>query len=260
MSEKNVDILEEGALPRRVMTLFMLVDRSTSMQNEGNIGKVNRAIEETILQLKDVSDNNFDAEIKVAVLSFGTDVKWETGEDGVKSLDDMQWTDIVASGLTSMGDAFIELEKKLSRKKFLASTTGAYAPVIILLSDGYPTQSIDAGLEKLKHNNWYKCATKIAIAVKDSALDSLEKFTGSSETVIDYEKDDDQQKQDLQTLLTRLAVVSSTMQSRSRGASELGSIAEDSKTEIDVDVATETATNVIDQVTNENTNPWPGVW
>lgn len=214
------DLLENGALPRRVMTLFMLLDTSSSMSNEGNIGKVNRAVEETLQQLKDISDGNFDAEIRVAIMSFNSKCTWVT--NGAVALEDVQWNDLSASGLTSMGAAFTELESKLSRSQFLASATGAYAPVLILLSDGFPTDDIEKGLQALKHNNWYKVATKVAISVDSGADDALIKFTGSSETVIRYDSD----KQDLQSLLTNLAVISSKMQSRSKSADTLGAAAE----------------------------------
>ena len=68
-----------SALPRRIMTLFLLVDSSGSMTASGNIAKVNRAIEEMIPLLSDISDENEQAEIRLAVLTFDTDVNWEIG-------------------------------------------------------------------------------------------------------------------------------------------------------------------------------------
>jgi len=65
----NESALNE-VMPRRVMTLFLLVDCSGSMSINGNIGKVNGAIEEMRPLLKEVSDENADAEIKIAVLAF----------------------------------------------------------------------------------------------------------------------------------------------------------------------------------------------
>ena len=210
---------ELGVMPRRVMTLFLLVDTSGSMTANGNIGKVNSAIEEMIPLLQEVSDENADAEIKIAVMEFSSGCRWVThnvsGQAGADSLESFFWNDLEASGLTDMGAAFLELESKLSRKAFLASTTGAYAPVIILLSDGQPTDNIQPGLDKLKHNNWYKAATKIAIAVDDGDTTALSAFTSTTETVLKVNSD----RQDLKNLLCRLAVVSSTMQSRSATSS-----------------------------------------
>ena len=211
----NESALNE-VMPRRVMTLFLLVDCSGSMSINGNIGKVNGAIEEMRPLLREVSDENADAEIKIAVLAFSTGCRWVT--NGAESMDDFQWNDLEAGGLTEMGAAFTELESKLSRSEFLASATGAYAPVIILLSDGQPNDNWEKGLEKLKHNNWYRSATKIAIGVDEGADESvlpvLSAFTGTPETVLKVSGERDT----LKSLLCRLAVVSSTMQSRSVSA------------------------------------------
>ena len=146
-----------SALPRRVMTLFLLVDSSGSMSASGNIAKVNRAIEEMIPLLSDISDENEQAEIKLAVMTFDSDVRWvtkdENGNPGPACVYDFVWNDVIASGLTSLGAAFTELESKLSRRAFMASATGALAPVIILLSDGVPTDNYAAALEKLSHGS-----------------------------------------------------------------------------------------------------------
>ena len=220
---------ELGVMPRRVMTLFLLVDTSGSMTVNGNIGKVNSAIEEMIPLLQEVSDENADAEIKIAVLEFSNGCRWvtrdATGNPGVESLETFFWNDLEASGLTDMGAAFTELESKLSRSAFLASATGAYAPVIILLSDGQPTDNTQPGLQKLKHNNWYKAATKIAISVDHGDTSALSAFTGTTETVLQVNSG----REDLKSLLCRLAVVSSTLQSRSVTAASGGSDAEEAE-------------------------------
>ena len=224
---KEIDI--SAVMPRRVMTLFLLVDTSGSMSVNGNIGKVNSAIEEMIPLLQEVSDENADAEIKAAVLAFSSGCRWVThnasGQAGAESLESFFWNDLEASGLTDMGAAFSELESKLSRTNFLASTTGAYAPVIILLSDGQPTDDWQSGLDKLKKNNWFKCATKIAIAVDNGDTSVLTAFTGTSESVLQVNSG----REDLKSLLCRLAVVSSTMQSRSVNASSNGSDMEEAR-------------------------------
>lgn len=250
----------EFSLPRKVMTLFLLVDTSGSMTVNGNIGKVNSAIEEMIPLLQEVSNENADAEIKIAVLAFSTGCRWvthdESGHPGVESLEGFFWNDLEATGLTDMGAAFVELESKLSRSAFLKSATGAYAPVIILLSDGQPTDDVQPGLDKLKRNNWYKAATKIALAVDDSDAASLSGFTGTNETVLRVNSG----REDLKSLLCRLAVVSSTMQSRSIAASAQGN---------DEQVAKQVAKEAIKQTTETpnngfansgNRNPWGNDW
>lgn len=88
--------------------------------------------------------------------------------------------------MTEFGGALVELDKKLSRNEYLQSQTGAYAPVILLLSDGGPTDNWEAGLAKIKQNNWFKHAIKIAIDIENSSdRKLLEAFTGSSEAILD---------------------------------------------------------------------------
>lgn len=203
-------------IPRRVMTLFLLIDSSGSMSINGNIGKVNGAIEEMIPLLRDISDEQSDAEIKLAVLEFSSGCKWATGDAAPMSLDDFEWNDMTAGGLTDMGAAFRELESKLTRDAFMNNAAGNYAPVIILLTDGEPTDDYMSGLKMLQHNNWFRSAVKIAISVDNGATAVLEEFTGNVETVLKY----DGEKSDLKKLLTRLAVVSSSIQSKSK-ASEI---------------------------------------
>lgn len=216
-------------MPRRVMTLFLLVDTSGSMTVNGNIGKVNSAIEEMIPLLQEVSDENADAEIKIAVLAFSSGCRWVThdisGNAGSESLETFFWNDLEAGGLTDMGMAFNELESKLSRSAFLASTTGAYAPTIILLSDGQPTDNWQQGIEKLKRNNWFRCATKVAISVDNGDLKVLTAFTGTTESVLQVNSGRD----DLKNLLCRLAVVSSSITSRPVEAARGGSDEEEAE-------------------------------
>ena len=174
------------SVPRRTMNLFFLIDTSGSM--EGNkIGAVNDAIPNVLPLLKEIQENNPDAEIKVAALEFSSGVNWLYDEP--KLAEDFIWQDVAAGGLTSLGQACIELESKLSTSHgyMTKSETGSgyYAPAIILLSDGGPTDDFQSGLKKLKDNNWCKKAIRIAIAIGDDAdKDVLKDFTGSSEAVI----------------------------------------------------------------------------
>ena len=62
-------------VPRRTMVLFFVVDTSGSMSG-AKIGTVNSAIEEVVPELKDISESNADAQIKVATLSFSTGARW----------------------------------------------------------------------------------------------------------------------------------------------------------------------------------------
>lgn len=127
------------SVPRRTMTLFFLIDTSGSMSGN-KIGAVNDAIVNVLPMLEDISSSNPDAEIKVAALEFSNGTKWLYNEP--KSVEDFKWIDVQAGGLTSLGEACLELNSKLSRSGYMKSASGSYAPAIILLSDGGDRKSV----------------------------------------------------------------------------------------------------------------------
>lgn len=206
---------ETVSVPRRTMTLFFLIDTSGSM--EGNkIGAVNDAVVNVLPMLNDISETNPDAEIKVAALEFSSGVNWLYDEP--KLAKDFIWQDVTAGGLTSLGGACAELAAKLSRNGgFMQSASGSFAPAIILLSDGGPTDNYEVGLAKLKANNWFKSAIKIAIAIGDDAdKDVLKDFTGNSEAVITVHNIDA-----LKQIIRVVAVTSSQIGSKSSTAGDV---------------------------------------
>jgi len=176
------DLIE--AIPRKTMVLFFLIDTSGSMGGS-KIGAVNTAIEEVIPELKDVSAANADAQLKIAALEFDNSARWLTGDEPVH-VDNFFWKYVDAGGSTALGDACVKLNDALSVKTFMQDTVGSFAPVIILLSDGEPTDDFDHGLDELKMNNWFKASIKAAVAIgNDANKDCLAKFTGSMESVLE---------------------------------------------------------------------------
>ncbi len=208
-----MSLIDVESVPRRTMTLFFLADTSGSM--EGNkIGALNDAIANIIPMISEISNTNPDAEIKVAALEFSSGTTWLYDEP--KNAEDFIWQDQKASGLTSLGEACIQLEKVLHREGFMKSASGSYAPVIILLSDGGATDDFDKGIEKLKQNNWFKAAIKIAIAIGDDAdKDELKKFTGNLEAVIEVHN-----IEALKQIIRIVAVTSSQIGSKSTTATD----------------------------------------
>lgn len=207
-------LLDNESIPRRQMTLFFLIDKSGSMDGS-KIGSVNDAIENVLPIIGEISDENPDAEIRVAALEFSTDTRWLYDEP--KEGKDFIWQKVTAEGLTSLGEACRELNKKLSRSNgFMSSPSGCYAPAIILLSDGGPTDDFESGLAVLKNNSWFKSAIKIAIAIGDDAdMDVLKQFTGSLEAVIKVHNIDA-----LKKMIRIIAVTSSQIGSKSSSATD----------------------------------------
>ena len=156
-------------VPRRTMVLFFVVDTSGSMGG-AKIGTVNSAIEEIVPELKDISESNADAQIKVATLAFSTGAHWV--DSAPVAAENFRWNYLDANGVTDLGEACNQLNEKLSRKAFMSDATGSFAPALFLMSDG-------------EQNNWFKKAIKVAVAIGEDANKTvLADFTGNVEAVI----------------------------------------------------------------------------
>ena len=193
---------------RKVMTLFYVIDTSGSMQGS-KIGQVESALEEVMQTLQEISDESDDAEIKIAVLEFSTGASWVTPEP--VSPEGYRFKSFEACGVTDLGAACKELDKKLSRNEFLKTTAGAYPPVVLLFSDGGPTDNWVSAVDQLKENNWFKRSIKIAFAIgEDADKEVLARFSGSSETVLDVRN-----KDQLRLMIEKASVITSVFASHS---------------------------------------------
>ena len=168
-----------GELATRPLHFFWVVDCSGSMYGE-KIGTVNHAIQSTIPEMKDVASNNPNAELLVRTLKFATGATWVTSNP--VNIDDFAWNDLDAGGVTDLGAAFNMLSAQLTIPPM---TDRALPPVIVLLSDGQPTDDYKKALDKLLHLPWGKKAVRIAIAIgQDADHDVLQEFTGNRELVL----------------------------------------------------------------------------
>jgi len=207
---------------KKELPLFFVVDRSSSMKGE-RIGEVNAAIRDVIPALRSVGGS--DANISAAVLTFSSDAQWHTK---LTPVENFTWGAMDAGGLTCYGAALKELASKLSRHEFLNQDTGYARPVIIMMSDGQPTDEWQAALTELKKNKWFQLAIKLALAIGDEAeLDPLISFTGNREAVLIAPTPDE-----LAKLIRVIAVKSSEIGSRSmmldlNGSTDINALAED---------------------------------
>ena len=137
---------------------------------------------------------------------------------------DFKWTDLDADGWTCMGDATRELSRQLSHKHgFLTSASGSYAPVIIMLSDGAPTDDFIGAMGEILNNNWFRHSMRIAIAIgSDADINVLKTFTGNPELVFRVSNIDA-----LKAVIKATVVTSSMVASRS---SSVGAITTSSGT------------------------------
>ncbi len=174
------DPLSATAVSKKSLVIFFLIDTSGSMKGK-KMGELNTVMEELIPEIRRVGEA--DTEVKVAVLTFSTDVKWMY--QAPIPIEEFEWARLRASGVTSLGAAFKELSLRMSRTSYLNSPSLSFAPVIFLMTDGYPSDDYKAGLKELQSNSWYKFGLKAALGIGQEANDNvLAEFTGSADTVV----------------------------------------------------------------------------
>ena len=168
-----------GELATRPIHFFWVVDCSGSMYGE-KIGIVNNTIQECIPELRNSADNNPNAQLLIRALQFSSGASWITTSP--VPVENYSWEDMEANGLTELGKAFDLLAAQLSIPPMPAR---ALPPVIVLLSDGQPTDDYKKSLDKLKGMPWFRKAVKIAISIgQDADDDVLIEFTGNKELVL----------------------------------------------------------------------------
>ena len=168
-----------GELASRPLHFFWIVDCSGSMYGE-KIGTVNNAIQTCIPEMASAAENNPNAQLLIRTLSFSTGATWLTANP--VPVEDYAWEDLDANGVTDLGKAFELLAAQLSIPPMPAR---ALPPVLVLLSDGQPTDNYKKGLEELKKMPWFRKAVKIAISIgQDADDDVLIEFTGNRELVL----------------------------------------------------------------------------
>ena len=174
------DPLSATGVSRKSLVIFFLIDVSASM-NGTKMGELNTIMEELIPEIRKVGEA--DTEVKIAVLTFSTDVKWMYAEP--IPVEEFEWVRLNASGVTSLGAALKELSSRMSRNSFLNSPSLSFAPVIFLMTDGYPSDDYEEGLKALSTNSWYKYGLKAALGIGNEANDDiLAQFTGTPDTVV----------------------------------------------------------------------------
>ena len=156
------------------MKLFILLDTSGSMEG-AKIGSLNDCMCNIII---DFQEKAFDkTEIEMSVLSFGREVKWMY--DSPKSILNFSWKELHAGGLTPLGKTCIELSKYLNENSEIDKDN-----IILLLSDGCPTDDYEEGIDILHRNDIFNSAKRFAIALGDDAdVKSLCSFTGFKENI-----------------------------------------------------------------------------
>jgi len=166
-----------GELATRPLLFIWIADCSGSMAIDGKIQSLNTAIKEAIPNMQDVADENPNAQVLVRAVKFSDGAQWHVSQ--ATDVADFKWDDLEAGGVTSMGRALTLVADQL---KIPPMTDRALPPVLVLISDGQPTDDFTSGLQALMNEPWGRKAVRIAIAIgEDADQEVLKKFIANPE-------------------------------------------------------------------------------
>ena len=168
--------LPGGPIANRPLHFIFLADCSTSMSG-GKIQALNHAIREAIPHMREVAKGNPNAEVLVRAIRFSAGAQWHVSQ--ATNVDEFEWTDLSAYGMTDMGRALLLVTEAL---KISSMPERALPPVLVLVSDGQPTDDFKGGLQALMAEPWGKKAVRLAIAIgEDADTGVLQDFIGHTE-------------------------------------------------------------------------------
>jgi len=147
------------------------------MAVDGKIQSLNTAIKEAIPHMQDVADENPNAQVLVRAVKFSDGAQWHLSQP--TDIADFKWEDLEAGGVTAMGMALGIVADQL---KIPPMTDRALPPVLVLISDGQPTDDFAGGLQALMNEPWGRKAVRVAIAIgEDADQEVLKRFIGNPE-------------------------------------------------------------------------------
>lgn len=152
------------------MRLFFVIDTSGSMAG-AKIGALNDAMTNILSELQ---YEGFPME--VSVLLYSKTVRWMY--EGPIDISEFEWKNVEANGMTAMGKACVAIAKR-----FTEDEVSNDVAIIIIISDGYPTDDFDEGINALNETPSFLSSNRFAIAVDDADEVALQRFTGNADRV-----------------------------------------------------------------------------
>jgi len=163
-----------GELASRPLHFIWIADCSGSMGVDGKIQSLNNAIREAIPEMQETARENPNARVMMRAIKFSSGAQWHISQP--TPVEEFKWEDLSAGGVTDMGKAFKLLAEQL---KIPPMEERALPPVLVLVSDGQPSDDYGSGLLRLEELPWGQKAVRLAIAIgEDADHEVLKKFMG----------------------------------------------------------------------------------
>lgn len=166
--EKSMALKQFAIQKARPLPVIILADTSGSMSADGKIDALNASIKEMISTFSE--EGRRQVEIQLAIITFGGTYA-EIHESLTPAHEVTHFKEMVASGPTPMGGAFELVTALLEDQERIPSRS--YRPVLVLLSDGYPTDDWKVGFDKLCNSDRAQKASRFAMAIGNDADESM---------------------------------------------------------------------------------------
>ncbi|WP_119395048.1 vWA domain-containing protein [Salinibius halmophilus] len=153
----------------RPLPIIILADTSGSMSVDGKIEALNLSLQEMIKSF--ATESRVRAELQVSVITFGglqaEEVLPLTPAHAIEAMSSFD-----AAGPTPMGGAF-QLANALIEDSERIPYPRAYKPVVVLVSDGYPTDDWQSAFEQFNQGKYSAKATRFAMAIGNDADETM---------------------------------------------------------------------------------------
>jgi uncharacterized protein YegL len=168
---------------KKSLPYFWICDCSESMglKNRSNnlvkMDEINKAIPQAIENIRIFAEKSKKSRITMRTIKFSDTAEW-MDKDSIP-VNQYTWKDLSADGITSLGAAFIKVAQALKPiEEGGTMPKTAYSPVIVLITDGYPTDDWEKGYDELMNQFWGQEAVRLAIALEGADEDILRRFIG----------------------------------------------------------------------------------
>lgn len=156
---------DETQMPTpRVLDVVFVVDCSGSMAGE-RIGALNWAAKTVLPTIRSRAEEHPDVAVRLRVLRFATGAAFTTPRS--EPIEGVVWNNLTAAGESDMGAAFRLLAQAFGAAS--AEPGEILPPVIVLFSDGYPSDEADEGLAALLATDLGGRAVRVPVAIGQDA-------------------------------------------------------------------------------------------
>lgn len=180
MEDKASKLKDFTVAEARPLPVIVMADVSGSMTVDGKIEALNLALKDMVAGF--AAESRLRAEIQVGLITFGGErARVHLPLAPAHKISEV--SPLRADGRTPMGTAFEEARKLIEDKDMIPSR--AYRPVLVLVSDGLPTDDWEQPLDGLCKSERGQKATRFAMAIgADADVEMLRRFANDPESPV----------------------------------------------------------------------------